>query len=343
MEILAQVFQFLCIILSFLFATFMVVGVKKKAVERGMLNQVEKRSSHKVPTPRGGGLAFVKVTVVFSVAYSAYQLLFGEGVSADNFYLLALTACSALVAFVGWRDDISPLGALPRLASQFLVTGLCLYFLPQMYEGLVPFWVEKIILAFAWVWFINLYNFMDGLDGFAAQQGIFLALVLSFVPAVGVLAPVCLVLMGSVLGFLRLNYPPAKIFMGDVGSTYLGFMLGGILFWALSSFPVEGFAPLLTLTLLFTADATYTLFKRALQGKKPWQAHKEHWYQRAHQAQMTHAEVLKRAVLINVTLGVVVLFALLLKASWVSLPLGLLLLISVAWRIKARERKIGRK
>jgi UDP-N-acetylmuramyl pentapeptide phosphotransferase/UDP-N-acetylglucosamine-1-phosphate transferase len=161
---------------------------------------------------------------------------------------------------------------------------LCLASLPAEARVVpaIPLTAERILSGLAWLWFINLFNFMDGIDGLAGSEAIAVAIgYLTLVTAVGQSGPLwhlALILAAATAGYLYWNWHPAKVFMGDAGSVPLGFVLG----WLLLDLALRGYwAAALILPLYFAADATYTLLTRALRGEKPWEAHRQHFYQRA--------------------------------------------------------------
>jgi UDP-N-acetylmuramyl pentapeptide phosphotransferase/UDP-N-acetylglucosamine-1-phosphate transferase len=159
------------------------------------------------------------------------------------------------------------------------------------------------MLGLAWLWFINLFNFMDGIDGLAGSEAIAVALgYLLIVTWAGHDHPLwrpALIVAASVAGYLAWNWHPAKVFMGDAGSIPLGFLLG----WLLLDLALAGqWAAALILPAYFAADATYTLLKRALRGEKPWQAHREHFYQRAVLGGATPPGVVWRVSAVNAAL-----------------------------------------
>lgn len=294
--------QFLCIFFGFAVGTIYAGKAMRKCIELGLYNEVNERSSHKTPTPRGGGYAFAGLTSIFSLIW----LYFSAEVE-NHTYLTTLTLSSICVAYLGWLDDRYNISAKLRFSCQLLAVGLCVYTLPPVLGEFMPVYAEKIIFTLAWVWFINLYNFMDGIDGIAAVQATFMALLLSmFMPNI---APILLVLAGSVMGILRFNWHPARVFMGDVGSTYLGFILAGFMFYSLTLNLAAGFWTSLIISAVFTLDATFTLIKRILKGKTPWQAHKEHFYQRATSMGMTHSQVVIRVIFINILFGLCAIVA----------------------------------
>ena len=322
--------------LSVVFATFLsgwlAPKVLKLCKDKKLMDAVTDRSSHKTPTPRGGGLGIVAVVLLMS------SFLHGVTPFPLQGFLVLSLMCALVIAGLGILDDKYALPAWLRLLVQMLCVGVSLVFLPQLFADIAPFWVEKLLLLLAWTWFINLYNFMDGLDGLATVQAIFIGLgVVIFYPPI---APLALAYIGACIGFLRLNWPPAKIFLGDVGSTFLGFYGAALLFAALASAPsLNLLCALFVVPMVFTADATYTLIKRLMQGKLPWRAHREHWYQRAHLLGMRHNQVLWRAILLyTLLLGLAVVGFSAHMGGWTVLA-GLLPLVYASRRIVYLEGK----
>lgn len=256
---------------------------------RAMLDRPNDRSSHKEPTPRGGGIAVVAVIVA---ALWIIQVETG----APLWRMAPLTGAVAALAIVSWLDDRRGADWRLRLAFQFLavIAGLVAIGIAPLATRIgLPVWLVGIVLALAWMWFVNLYNFMDGIDGITgietASIGVGLvALAVVTLGAVASQALVGLAVAGAAIGFLVWNWPPARIFLGDVGSVPLGYIVGGLLIQA----AVAGhWAPALILPLYYLADATIVLVARALGGQKPWAAHKSHFYQRAHQGGLSHGQV----------------------------------------------------
>lgn len=320
---------FLAVIVSIIFSVF----VRAHCANKGIIDNVSERSSHKNPTPRGGGLIFVIPTSIFAFIWYAIH-----GHTLENtFTVFSLLVGSMLIAIIGWIEDTKGLSSKTRLLLEaFVVAGMA-YYMPPIFEGTLGYWGDKALIFFAWLWFINLYNFMDGLNGFATMQGLFLAFNLSFFASD--FKPVLLVLLGCLFAFLRVNITPAKIFMGDVGSLYLGTFLGGLMFLLLSSEVQTWFFPLLTLSLLFTFDSTFTLFKRILQGKAPWKAHKEHLYQRANQLGFSHEQVTVRALVLNIILFVIFVVQLVTDLDILLFILALIVMIAVVKYIQYMENK----
>lgn len=258
---------------------------------RGLLmDRPNARSNHIAPVPRGGGIAVVFAMGIFLMV-------------ADASYLLV--AGMLLLAAISLVDDWIKLSPITRLAVQFVVVLLVL---PEATEpllpGILPDAIDQGIRVLMWLWFINLFNFMDGIDGIAGAEMISIAfgiLVLAtlsgtFGDNVSVMA---LLAFAAGAGFLWWNWHPAKIFLGDVGSVPIGFLLGYILF-ALAK---EGYvAAAWILPAYFITDATVTLARRAWRGEKVWQAHSEHAYQKAVRAGRSHDEVAKLVFGVNIIL-----------------------------------------
>ncbi len=181
-----------------------------------------------------------------------------------------------------------------------------------MFQGWLPPWLDLLAAGFTWLWFINLFNFMDGIDGIAGTESVSIGVGIAFLAVlhlaanglgVGLLG---ITIAASALGFLWWNWQPARLFMGDVGSVPLGYLLG----WLLLTLAAAGlWAPALILPLYYLADASWTLTRRLLRGAKVWQAHREHFYQRAVQTGRSHASVVRRVFLADIVLVALALWA----------------------------------
>ena len=252
-------------------------------LRRRLLDQPNARSSHRQPTPRGGGVAFVLVTT----ASCSMALFCGQVLASSVLPLLA-----APLAVVGLFDDRHNLPALWRYGVQLLTAALILGFSPlvqllglSVASGRLLHLFVLFFLAFAVTAVINFINFMDGLDGLVAGC---MAVSISAL-AIALDAPWPLwVLVGSLLGFLLWNWSPAKVFMGDVGSTFLGAVFAGLVLQA-PSWP-EAFVYLLVATPLLV-DACICVLRRLLAGQLVFQAHRLHLFQRLHQAGWPHGYV----------------------------------------------------
>jgi UDP-N-acetylmuramyl pentapeptide phosphotransferase/UDP-N-acetylglucosamine-1-phosphate transferase len=261
-------------------------AVLRLLLRRGVLDEPTARSSHTNPTPRGGGLAVLGGAIP---CLGAAALATGAGTE-----LLLPALGLALVACVSFYDDLRGASARLRFGTQMLAVALGLAALPdgaRVFQGFLPFWADRLAAGFAWLWFVNLYNFMDGIDGITAVEtlviGLGLALVAALAPPRPFPVAAGLVLAGAAIGFLPWNWAKARIFLGDVGSVPLGYMLGFLL---LDLAAAGRWAAALALPLYYVADATLTLLGRMARGEKVWQAHRSHAYQKA-AARAGHAAV----------------------------------------------------
>lgn len=264
-----------------------------------ILDRPNERSSHKLPTPRGGGLAVAPAVLVgWAVASSVPGPLAGWGWVA--------IAGTILLMITSWADDRHTLPALPRLFAHAGVVAGALVMLPGhalVFQGWLPFWADRMVAGIGWLWFVNLYNFMDGIDGITgvetASIGIGIALVAALAGAATGTVPLALACAAAGLAFLVWNWHPARIFLGDVGSIPLGFLLGGLLIHLALAGQL---AAALILPAYYLADATITITKRALRGERIWQAHRTHFYQRAVQGGRSHAQVAAAIIAANLAL-----------------------------------------
>jgi UDP-N-acetylmuramyl pentapeptide phosphotransferase/UDP-N-acetylglucosamine-1-phosphate transferase len=265
------------------------------------LEPTNERSMHTVPVPAGAGIALVATTLVL---WPWWQ----SPAPAQ----LALLVSFAGLGILSWIDDRRPLPAAVRLGAQALAVALCVASLPPDARVLpiLPAMLERVLLGLAWLWFINLFNFMDGIDGLAGSETIAVALgylaVLSYAGLEDPFGRLALVVVASAAGYLVWNWHPARVFMGDAGSVPLGLLLG----WLMLDLALRGqWAAGLILPLYFIADATYTLLARALRGETLWQAHRQHFYQRAVLGGATPPGVVCRVSAANVMLIVLALLS----------------------------------
>ena len=199
-----------------------------------------------------------------------------------------------------------------RLAVHAIAVALCLYLLPAdaRLVPVLPLQLERVLIGVAWLWFINLYNFMDGIDGLAGSEAVALALgYLALLSYTGLDSPywrLALIVAAAAAGYLVWNWHPARVFMGDAGSVPLGFLLG----WLMLDLALRGHWPAaLILPAYFAADATLTLFARLRRGEKPWQPHRQHYYQRAALGGTPHDGVVWRVIIADVLLIGLALFS----------------------------------
>ena len=246
---------------------------------RYALAQPNARSSHKQPTPQGGGIAVIGATIV---VIGGCVL---AGVDLNDMYRLGMVLCAAvLLALVGAADDVRPLGAAPRLLLQIAAAILVVAAIPTELRIVpwLPFWLERGVVLLGMVWFINLVNFMDGIDWMSVAEIVPLTAGLTIFGLMGELprdaTAVAAGLLGAVLGFAPFNRPVARLFLGDVGSLPIGLLLA----WMLMLLAAKGhLAAAILLPLYYLADATITLLRRLVNGEPVTQAHRSHFYQRA--------------------------------------------------------------
>ncbi|HVF39214.1 MAG TPA: glycosyltransferase family 4 protein [Gemmatimonadaceae bacterium] len=292
-------------ILSWLLAS----RVRLYALDR-LLDIPNERSSHSSPTPRGGGLA-IAVTTLGGIVLATWWQWIPLNIG------LALVGGGAMIALVGWVDDHRDLPALPRFAVQFLSAGWAVYWLgglPALNIGVASAqlgFVGSILGVIGIVWAINLYNFVDGIDGLAAGEAVTTGAiggVLLLAMGHPGLAVVSWLIAAANAGFLPLNWAPAKLFMGDVGSGMLGYLFAVL---AIAS-ENAGAVPLLIWVLLlgaFIFDATVTLGRRIAHGERWYHAHHSHAYQRMVQAGRSHAQVSSMVLAINLVLALLAIVA----------------------------------
>jgi len=292
----------LLMIISFI----LTLVVKNISQKKKILDHPNERSSHTTPTPKGGGLAIVIVW------FTGISVLFSMGILSKNLYFALLSG--VLLAVISYIDDLINLSPLIRLSVQLITVLVAFFFL----HGIQPvhlFGVDVLpdiilfpVTIIGMVWFINLFNFLDGIDGYASTEAIMISLALFLFTG----DSINLILIASVAGFLIWNWPKAKIFMGDVGSTQLGFILVvlgiyyhnedklPIIFWVILSAP-------------FWFDATLTLYRRWRNNENLSKAHCKHVYQRL--VQSGHSQQKVDIWLILISLGLIILIFLCQKSS----------------------------
>jgi Fuc2NAc and GlcNAc transferase len=301
---MSNLLPFVGIALAAAGATLLLTGlVRHWVIARAILDHPNERSSHTRPTPRGGGIAIAVVVLVWLVGAG-----FGGRLPWNT--VIALTGGGAIVAAVGWRDDVRSLSPRWRLAYHFLAAtwavawlgGLPVLSLGQSSVSLGL--AGPVIAVIGIVWAINLFNFMDGIDGISGVEALCIGAIggtlLVAVSSPG-LAQLAFVIAGAALGFLFWNWAPAKIFLGDIGSGFIGFVIAAM---ALASENARA-VPLIVwgiLSAVFIVDATLTFGRRLRSGH--WtEAHRNHAYQRAVQSGWSHAAVSGVVGVLNLLLG----------------------------------------
>ena len=294
------------------------------------LDEPNERSMHSRPVPAGAGIGIVVTALLLWPWWHT---------RTDAFQLALLTGCVAL-GLVSLADDHWRLSPALRFGAQAAVVAVCLLALPSRARlvPILPLALERGVVALAWLWFINLFNFMDGIDGLAGSETI--AVAIGYL-AVGAFAGLddpywglALVIAASAGGYLFWNWHPAMVFMGDAGSIPLGFLLG----WLMLDLALAGAWPAgLILPLYFLADATLTLLVRARRGETLWQAHRQHFYQRAVLGGTRPAGVVWRVGAVNATL-----LALALVSVHHPLP-ALVAAAGLVWALLSHLNDLGRR
>ncbi|MGF6667106.1 MraY family glycosyltransferase [Pseudomonas monsensis] len=279
---------------------FLTSRLRNYALSRSLMDIPNARSSHSTPTPRGGGVA-----IVVAFLFASGLLFYFDEIPLANF--LGMTVAATAIAVIGFMDDHGHIAARWRLLGHFTAAVWLLGWM----GGFPPIalfgvhvdmgWAGHVLAALYLVWLLNLYNFMDGIDGIASVEAMCACLgacLLYWLAGLNNLIGGPLLLAASVAGFLYWNFPPAKIFMGDAGSGFLGIVLGGL---SLQGAWVS--APMLWAWLIllgvFIVDATFTLFRRFFRGEKVHEAHRSHAYQFASRRFSRHLPVTIGVGMIN--------------------------------------------
>ncbi len=260
---------------------------------REVLDHPNERSSHLAPIPRGGGIALIGSVLL------AWVALAGAGYASPS--VIGISLGTGLLAVVSWIDDLRGLSPATRLLVQGAAVAIGVFAPPEAHNVLLGWPGPALyftVVGLLWVWWINLFNFMDGIDGLAGSEAAAIGGGLLLFTMIGEgtdpeAALLAAGVIGAAIGFLVWNWSPAQIFLGDVGSVPLGYLLGFMLIdlaargrWKIA----------LILPLYFLADATITLFRRLLRGERVWQAHREHYYQQAVRRRLGHAAVVRRVI-----------------------------------------------
>lgn len=311
--------------------------LRRYALAQQLMDIPNARSSHTVPTPRGGGMAFVMVFLL------SLPLLYALSIIPSTM-LWALGGAGLLIAIVGFLDDKQHIPARWRLLAHFTAAIWLLYWFygfPSitLFTLIIPSSITTLLAVFYLVWLLNLYNFMDGIDGIASVEAISVCVggVICYLITghdLFIISP--LLLAASVLGFLIWNFPPAKIFMGDAGSGFLGIVLGGLSIQA-AWLSIESFIAWLILLGVFIVDATWTLIHRVLRSQKIYEAHRSHAYQFATRIIGGHLPVTMAILVINLVwlLPIALLVVTHCINAWLGLLIAYLPLAGIAYYFKA--------
>jgi UDP-N-acetylmuramyl pentapeptide phosphotransferase/UDP-N-acetylglucosamine-1-phosphate transferase len=272
-------------------------------LKRYALAKPNARSSHRTPTPQGGGIAVIAATLG---AVAVALAIFSRGTLPD-LSLPKVLAAVLIMTCLGAFDDIRPLPAGLRLILQAMVIAGVIYTLPDQLRVVpqLPWWLERLLLLVGGLWFVNLVNFMDGIDWMTVAEVLPVTATLAVLGIAGALPSygtvLALALGGAMIGFAYFNRPTAKVFLGDVGSLPIGLILGWLLLLVAGS---GHLVAAVVMPLYYLADATITLFRRLFRREPFWEAHRTHFYQRATDRGFTTMAVVARVFVVNIGLGV---------------------------------------
>jgi UDP-N-acetylmuramyl pentapeptide phosphotransferase/UDP-N-acetylglucosamine-1-phosphate transferase len=320
----------LAALVAFVLSLALVV-VLRPWLARRALARPNARSSHREPTPQGGGIAVVTATLVVAWVGIALWPPFAQSQGSQFF---ALTAAAVVLAVVGAVDDAQPLPEAPRLALQFVAVGAAIAALPNDWHVLpqLPWSIERALVFLGLVWFVNVVNFMDGIDWMTVAEVVPITGALALLGICGTIGPLptllSAALLGGMLGFAPSNKPVARLFLGDAGSLPIGLLLG----WLLLALASVGYpAAALILPLYYLADATVTLALRIARREPFWQAHRSHFYQRATDNGFTVPEIITRVALVNLALAALAFITVAAQNLIVSLATLATAFAVVAW------------
>jgi len=297
------------------------------AIRYDMIVQPGKRQSHTVATPTGGGLGLVFSLIVTTIGIQVF-------IPLPNFWWLHMLPGVVILAVAGWYDDRHHISSLARLLIQFavsiwLLSSVC-FQNPHINAGMC------VGILVAMIWLMNLYNFMDGSDGMAGFQGIFSGLVMSVLFLRGhqfAMALLSLAVAAACAGFLPLNFPKARIFMGDVASVPLGFIFSSMAVYGLYTGVISPVLSILIMS-VFIVDATLTLLARVIAGERWYTAHKKHVYQRLVTSGGSHSRVLIIYQAINIFLVLPAIVLATTYSHYANVTAGLtLLVLGACWYI----------
>ena len=301
------------ILLSAVIAFVVTAFLTRRACDPGsrlyLLDHPNERSLHTEPTPRTGGVAILAGVI------SAIPVMLFANVGASP--IMWLMAGAGLIAALSFLDDRRGLPVVVRflghvIGAGFVVLGAGLT-LPPLFLGMSvpwPAWLGLGLSVLFLVWMVNLYNFMDGMDGFAGGMAVIGFGTFAVFGLIGgnlLFTGLSLTIAAAAGGFLLFNFPPARIFMGDTGSAALGLLAGGLSLWGAR----DGIFPFWAALLVFSpfiVDASVTLVRRLFRGERVWQAHKSHYYQRLVQFGWGHRKTVSYEYVLMLACGLSALF-----------------------------------
>ena len=284
------IYYMILIISTAVFSALTIAGVYLALSRAATFDVPNERSNHAHPVPTGVGIGFMIICIGFLLV-----------ANAKTYLIIA----ALLLTVTSFFDDMKSLPVSQRLGFQLIAVILCLSTIDgQVFQGLIPMWAEYIVIGFLWLWFINLYNFMDGIDEITITEtasitiglvmlGLFVAEVPRYISIDAV------IIAASIVAFYPWNAHPARAFMGDAGSIPLGLLVGYLL---LNTAASGHWQAALILPAYYLSDATLTLLRRAMRSETLWQAHSSHFYQQAVRLGRSHRHVSKRILALNLFL-----------------------------------------
>jgi UDP-N-acetylmuramyl pentapeptide phosphotransferase/UDP-N-acetylglucosamine-1-phosphate transferase len=299
------------------------------------------RSSHKQPTPQGGGIAVVAATLAILLTGVA-MLGVQSGIAWPQ--VAAVIIATLLLAVTGFADDVRSTGPALRLLLQIVALGVVIYTLPDEVRvaPILPLWSERVLLLIAGLWFVNLVNFMDGLDWMTVAEAVPVAGGLALAGLFGLLPPLATLtacaLLGAIVGFAPFNRPVARLFLGDVGSVPIGLILAWLLFLLAAN---GHLAAAVLLPLYYLADTTITLARRLARGERVWDAHRTHFYQQATDNGLSVSAIVGHVFAVNLGLAVLAAATIArpsMATNVVALVLGSALVGWLLWRFSRGRR-----
>ena len=321
--------------------SFVIIWAIRPLLLQIALAKPNARSSHRIPTPQGAGVAVVAATLIAAAAVIA---LAG---AADSRIPVAVFAATLFIAAVGFADDLRSIPVVPRLLLQGLAVATVIFTAPENLRiaAPCPLWLERCLLLLAGLWFVNLVNFMDGLDLMTVAEAVPITGALVLLGWLGELplstTITAAALFGAMLGFAPFNRPVAKIFLGDVGSLPIGLLVG----WCLLQLAWhQQFAAALLLPLYYLADATATLLRRMARREPFWTAHRTHFYQRATDNGLSVSRVVSEVFLLNIVLAALAIGSVITSSAAIT---GLLLVVGgiatahLMYRFSRRQTSLG--
>ncbi|MFN7039079.1 MAG: MraY family glycosyltransferase [Alphaproteobacteria bacterium] len=332
----ALIYFFSVTVIAFFSSFFITKFLISYLNNRKILDIPNHRSNHTIPVPRGGGIAIIISVLGYYglTKFLNYPTIF-------NNYLITSILILSVISFI---DDIKPLNIFHRFAAQFVAVAIALYSLPNdklLFSAHIPLIFDRLISLFALIWFINLYNFMDGIDGITGAESLHILVSVLIIFSLfwdarnSRFIGDYLVMIFAISGFLYWNWHPAKIFLGDIGSINLGFILGWILYnIALDKHIITA----IIIPAYYIADSGITILKRLLQGKKIWQAHSEHFYQLAVKNGKTHKNVVKRIVVANIFLLIASILSI--KSNTIPIILALVTISTLLISLKKSNLEV---